>query len=251
MAALRVRLYNLPNFGSVQITRFMVMELIAAFLMIAIMIPVVRHIARNPVSRGWFMNMFEHAAFHPRSGRTTGDRRAWRRPVPPLPLDSLFLFVLFNNLLGMFPGSALATGNVNVTAVLALLTLVVLCWAPGCENRGGRILAGHCAAPRRSQSAQAPAVGFDVLHRGRRAVDPPCCAGRAIIRQYVRRARGPLVVLGFTLMAWSSMAFWLVMPVSIGGVICLSLLELFVAFLQAYVFTFLSALFIRAAVHPH
>ncbi len=59
------------------------------------------------------------------------------------------------------------------------------------------------------------------------------------------------VILGFTLMAWSSMAFWLVMPVSVGGVVCLSLLELFVAFLQAYVFTFLSAMFIGAAVHPH
>ena len=55
------------------------------------------------------------------------------------------------------------------------------------------------------------------------------------------------VILGFILMAWSSIAFWLVMPVSIGGVIALSLLELFVAFLQAYVFTFLSALFIGAA----
>jgi F-type H+-transporting ATPase subunit a len=52
-------------------------------------------------------------------------------------------------------------------------------------------------------------------------------------------------------MAWSSMAFWVVMPISVGGVIALSLLELFVAFLQAYVFTFLSAIFIGAAVHPH
>ncbi|MGL5094081.1 MAG: F0F1 ATP synthase subunit A, partial [Planctomycetia bacterium] len=34
------------------------------------------------------------------------------------------------------------------------------------------------------------------------------------------------------------------------AVVCLSLLELFVAFLQAYVFTFLAALFIGAAVHP-
>ena len=58
------------------------------------------------------------------------------------------------------------------------------------------------------------------------------------------------VILGFTVMAWSSMAFWLVMPVSIGGVICLSLLELFVALLQAYVFTFLSAMFIGLR-HPH
>jgi F-type H+-transporting ATPase subunit a len=59
------------------------------------------------------------------------------------------------------------------------------------------------------------------------------------------------VILGFTVMAWSSMAFWLVAPISIGGVVALSLLELFVALLQAYVFTFLSAMFIGAAAHPH
>ena len=35
------------------------------------------------------------------------------------------------------------------------------------------------------------------------------------------------------------------------GATALNLLELFVAFLQAYIFTFLSALFIGAAVHPH
>ena len=52
------------------------------------------------------------------------------------------------------------------------------------------------------------------------------------------------VILGFTVMAWSSMAFFAVMPFSVGGVVVLSLLELFVALLQAYVFTFLSAMFI-------
>jgi F-type H+-transporting ATPase subunit a len=35
------------------------------------------------------------------------------------------------------------------------------------------------------------------------------------------------------------------------GATALSMLELFVAFLQAYIFTFLSALFIGMAVHPH
>ena len=45
---------------------------------------------------------------------------------------------------------------------------------------------------------------------------------------------------------------WLgVMVGSVLGAVALSLLELFVAFLQAYVFTFLSALFIGMAVHPH
>jgi len=59
------------------------------------------------------------------------------------------------------------------------------------------------------------------------------------------------VILGFIIMALGSSAFWVVMPASLVGVILLSLLELFVAFLQAYIFTFLSALFIGSAVHPH
>ena len=42
-----------------------------------------------------------------------------------------------------------------------------------------------------------------------------------------------------------------VMPASVLGATALSMLELFVAFLQAYIFTFLSALFIGMAVHPH
>jgi F-type H+-transporting ATPase subunit a len=59
------------------------------------------------------------------------------------------------------------------------------------------------------------------------------------------------VILGFILMAYSSLAFYFVAPASVVSVIGLSLLELFVAFLQAYIFTFLSALFIGMAVHPH
>jgi len=51
--------------------------------------------------------------------------------------------------------------------------------------------------------------------------------------------------------AWNEWAIWLVAPASIAGATALSLLELFVAFLQAYIFTFLSALFIGMAVHPH
>jgi F-type H+-transporting ATPase subunit a len=44
--------------------------------------------------------------------------------------------------------------------------------------------------------------------------------------------------------------FWGVTASSVFGVTALSLLELFVAFLQAYVFTFLTALFLGMALHP-
>ena len=44
--------------------------------------------------------------------------------------------------------------------------------------------------------------------------------------------------------------FWGVTISSVLGITALSLLELFVAFLQAYVFTFLTALFLGSALHP-
>jgi len=48
-----------------------------------------------------------------------------------------------------------------------------------------------------------------------------------------------------------SVLWWGIAPMSVLGAVALNLLELFVAFLQAYIFTFLSALFIGMAVHPH
>jgi len=70
-------------------------------------------------------------------------------------------------------------------------------------------------------------------------------------------AAGHLVlaaILGLILVAAESSATgqWLTVTViAVIGSALLSLLELFVAFLQAYVFTFLSALFIGAAIHHH
>jgi F-type H+-transporting ATPase subunit a len=59
----------------------------------------------------------------------------------------------------------------------------------------------------------------------------------AVIVAFIGVATGPL--------------WYAVMPASVLGATALSLLELFVAFLQAYIFVFLAALFIGMAVHPH
>ena len=58
------------------------------------------------------------------------------------------------------------------------------------------------------------------------------------------------VILGFIAMA-PGLASFVVTPASLLGALAISLLELFVAFLQAYIFTFLAALFIGTAIHPH
>jgi F-type H+-transporting ATPase subunit a len=60
-----------------------------------------------------------------------------------------------------------------------------------------------------------------------------------------------LAIMGLAVAAASSPIWGVTATISVVGSALFSLLELFVAFLQAYVFTFLSALFIGAAVHHH
>src|SRR5262249_25384374 len=59
------------------------------------------------------------------------------------------------------------------------------------------------------------------------------------------------VILGFIVLTKAAFALWFTVTVSsVVGVVALSLLELFIAFLQAYVFTFLTALFMGMALYP-
>jgi len=67
---------------------------------------------------------------------------------------------------------------------------------------------------------------------------------------------GHLVLLGimglaFRLEGASSGSWWITAPIAIVGSTLFNCLELFVALLQAYIFTFLSALFIGSAIHHH
>jgi F-type H+-transporting ATPase subunit a len=80
--------------------------------------------------------------------------------------------------------------------------------------------------------------------------------GLLAVRLLANMVAGHLVLLGImgliTAAAASSTGTWAtVTAISVVGSALFSLLELFVAFLQAYIFTFLSALFIGAAVHQH
>lgn len=235
----------------VQLTRFMVMELIAAGLLVLVMVPVVRRIASGHVSRGKFVNMFE-AMFlfirddvaRPAIGGHGADRF--------LPfLWTIFFFVLFNNLAGMIPGLASATGNINVTGALALMTLATVI-AAGVREMG---FVGYWLGI--VPHLDVPALLKPFLWGLMFFIEVAGLLIRHIVlavRLFANMFAGHVVlavILGFILMAWNSVIVWLVAPVSIGGVICLSLLELFVAFLQAYIFVFLSALFIGMAVHPH
>jgi F-type H+-transporting ATPase subunit a len=78
--------------------------------------------------------------------------------------------------------------------------------------------------------------------------------GVLAIRLFANMFAGHLVLaifIAFIGVVSTSSLFYVVSPVAVIASIALSLLELFVAFLQAYVFTFLASLFIGSAQHAH
>ena len=241
---------DLPAILGVQLTRFMVVELIAAVLMIVILIPVARHIRKHAVSRGWFMNAFEALLVYIRDdvARPAIGGHGADHFLPYL--WTAFFFVLFNNLLGMIPGLASPTGNINVTGAMAMLTFgtVVLAGVREAGLAGYFVgLVPHMDLPPHIKVFLWPLMfiiellGLLIKHIV------------LAVRLFANMFAGHVVlavILGVILAAKGAL-FYVVMPASVTGVILLSLLELLVALLQAYIFTFLSALFIGAAVHPH
>ena len=162
----------------------------------------------------------------------------------------MFFFILFCNLLGMVPGGASATGNINVTFMLATLTLVTVVIA-GMRAMG---VAGFWVSivPKMDVPGwlKPPLWGLmfviEVLGLFIRHIV-------LSVRLFANMLAGHIVlavILGFIAQA-TGMMTWIVTPASLFGGVALSLLELFVAFLQAYIFTFLAALFIGSAAHPH
>jgi F-type H+-transporting ATPase subunit a len=248
---LELHLPKIPSpFGEIQITRFMVTELIAAALMLLILPLIARRATRDHVARGWFNNMMEAMILFIRD-QVARPAIGGHGADAFLPyLWTLFFFILFNNLLGLIPGMASATGNINVTAVLAAMTLgtVILAGMREMGFVGFWIgIVPHLDVP---WWLKPPLWGLMFVIE---------VAGLLIrhivlaVRLFANMFAGHVVlavILGFILLAHGFL-FYPVMAASVVGVILLSLLELFVAFLQAYIFTFLSALFIGSAVHPH
>lgn len=242
--------YHLPVVAGIQVTRFMVMETVAALLMIAIFVPLARHAARQQVTRGRLLNIFEAILMFVRDNiaRPAIGGHAADAYVPFL--WTLFFFILFCNLLGMVPGGASATGNINVTGALAFLTLITVIVA-GMRAMGPLhywvSIVPHLDVPIVLKPLLWPLMWVIEL------------AGLLIrhvvlsVRLFANMMAGHIVlavILGFITQA-SGIFVYLVTPTSVLGATAIGLLELFVAFLQSYIFTFLAALFIGSASHPH
>ncbi len=152
---------------------------------------------------------------------------------------TIFLFILLANLLGLVPLFTCATGNVNVTAGLATIFLGFALWAT-LRQGGGRALV-HALLPGGLPGPMKPIMfGMEVISLGARTF--------ALTMRLFANMLGGHVVL-YAMVSLTAI-FGAVAAPSLAVAVCLYLFEVFVAALQAYVFTVLSAIFIGMMVHP-
>ncbi|MEX0938872.1 MAG: F0F1 ATP synthase subunit A [Pirellulales bacterium] len=234
-----------------RITKFMVLEVVAAVILCVVFISLANRMTKYNRPRGRWWNMMEAMLLffrdyvtRPAIGKHDGDRF--------LPFVwTMFFFVLGCNLLGLIPWLGSPTGAIATTGALAFCTFVVLVGS-GTHKLG---VVGFW-------KGQVPHME---MHPIISAIITPMIfvieVLGLLIKHFVLAVRllanmlaGHLVlavIVGFIAVSAGSIAWFGVMPASIAGASGLMLLELFVAFLQAYIFAFLSALFIGMAVHPH
>jgi F-type H+-transporting ATPase subunit a len=154
---------------------------------------------------------------------------------------SLFFFILFCNLLGLVPFGATATGNIAVTATLALITLAMINIS-GIREQGFVHYVKNLVPP--GLPAWLLPLMFPIELLGLFTRSFALC-----IRLFANMIAGHIVILAFMALIFLFGSV-LVAPVSVAAALGMTMLEIFVAFLQAYIFTLLSAIFVGGAVHP-
>lgn len=155
-------------------------------------------------------------------------------------LLTVFFFVWLNNLLGLvpfFPGGANLTGNIAVTMMLALCTFV-LTTINGNRNYWGHIFTPH--VPWWLYPLMIPVEIIGVF------VKPIAL----MIRLFANITAGHILILSLISLIFILKSVF-VAGIAIPFVLFISVIELVVGFIQAFIFTVLSALFIGMAVEEH
>ena len=159
----------------------------------------------------------------------------------------IFFFIVFMNLMGLVPTAVTPTTSIFVTAALALITFSVMIV-------GGMFVQGPVAFFK-SLVPDVPILLWPLMFLIEIAglfIKPVAL----MIRLFANMTGGHLVVLSFLAlvfffaMSMSTAVGAALAPVWVGFAVFIMIIEGFVALVQAYIFTLLSALFISASIHP-
>ena len=155
-------------------------------------------------------------------------------------LLTIFFFILFANLLGLVPYGATATGNISVTATLAIITFFVIEGA-GMKTQGRAYINTIVFWPHDMSLGMKLFISpiLTPIEFIGKLTKPFALA----IRLFANMISGHVVLLALISLIFT-FATWILVPIPIAMALGISLLELFVAFLQAFIFTLLSSVFI-------
>jgi len=235
-------------------TKYVFFVVLAAIVSLAVFIPVGRALRARYTDRAphGFANAMEAMIIYFRDEvvrRTIGHGADVYTPY----ILTLFFFILFMNLFGIVPFGASATGNLSVTGALAILTFILV-EVSGMLSLGfkGYMRTIFYAPPGLNPAGKAImlVVMTPVEILGKLA-KPFALA----IRLFANMTAGhtlTLSLLGMIFMfANLALGKWAIAGASVGMVMAVLILEVFVAFLQAYIFAMLTAVFIGLIRHAH
>jgi F-type H+-transporting ATPase subunit a len=222
-------------------TKHVVMMWIAAALLLLVVLLATRR--RSLVPRGLynFVEVLVQFVRNEIAVKNIGEKDA-DRFVPYL--VTVFFFILFLNMFGLVPFAATATANLSVTVALALFTFFITQWTAIRAMGLARFL-GHFTGgvPRSLWFLWVVMVPVEILGLFTKPF-------ALTVRLFANMVAGHFVIL-----ALLGLIFALNTPVvalaSVPMALAIFLLEIFVALVQAYIFTMLSSLFIGAGLVHH
>jgi F-type H+-transporting ATPase subunit a len=161
-------------------------------------------------------------------------------------LLTVFFFILINNLFGLIPGSANVTGNIAFTAVLGVISFIII------SVNGNSHYWGHIFNPPVPGGIKPILVLVEILG----VFTKPFAL---IIRLFANMLAGHIIIiclisLIFIFGGISAAIGWGFSPISIAFTVFIYMIEILVAFIQAFIFTNLTAVFIGQAIedtHTH
>jgi F-type H+-transporting ATPase subunit a len=251
--------YVLPQWAPIQIgsfaidlspTKHVVMLLVAAFLVSLVLITAarahVRHTHEAGRPKGFAAGIEAMVLFIRQEVALPNLGHHGERYAPFI--MALFFFILFANLLGLIPYGSTATGNVSVTATLAIVTFFVVEIA-GMRAQG----AGYLSTIFYWNKDLHPVIRvlMFIIMSPIEVVGKIAKPFALAIRLLANMTAGHIVVLALIGLIFTFQSYVIGVAPALMAV-AIMMLELFVAFLQAFIFSLLAAVFIgqiREAAH--
>ncbi len=156
-------------------------------------------------------------------------------------LLTVFLFILINNIVGLVPGTANVTGNIAFTFVLSVISFVVILFSSN-KHYWGHIF-NPPGVPGWVKIILVPVEVLGIFTK----------PFALMIRLFANMVAGHILIiclisLIFIMAALNQYAGWGFSPFSVAFTIFIYFIEVLVAFLQAFIFTILTAVFIGQAL---